>query len=600
MASLAVLVIILGCAAYQYLRSTIIKSFITLLAVVCASIVSFGYFEVLSGFFIAGETLTNWAQPISFIILFIISFAVLFTLATTLMRQPISFPTLHERIGRAVLGVLLGLLSAGLLLTVLAMAPISANYPYQRFETAKPDVDNPKKPLLNPDGLLTGWMSLVSRGSLAGSTSFSLLHARILDQLFLNRCALGDQVSIIADPAAIEIPKKACWPAREGLTDSHGNPIPQKAGHKLTVVRLGFTAKAVKSGKFTLAQIAVICKHNIERGRLTGSGVPVYPIGYLKSTSRIQLKSLTSRIEIGQTDIKGQARPIDFLFWVPEGFQPVAVRFKQNATAQIPPLVAAEQAPEPAPFIQTSDCTALSAQVQPVSSARIYGVQLGLGADFLAGLSIPVAGQNGWEAAQTRQSKKPALFDAGKITCAQAALRIEPKAEPNQPTTPAPETGESTESANQQTDTQVTQRKAAELFKSPQGYQLLSLKCNNPATGAAIGADQLPVLVEVSGTIHHPIGVIASAKLDAATLYEVDFCTLTSDQTPGGLTLAQDGSVAKPFAGTIWLTEQVQSISEFYVLYMIKAGSGLAIAAVRPAGTQTDASFEKYEGVFVN
>ena len=585
--------IVLGCAAYQYFRGTIVKSFVMLLSVVCASVAAFAYYEMLAGILIAREMMANWAQPISFFVVLVISFAVLFTLANTLIRQPIKFPALHEHIGGAVVGVFLGLFVSGLLLTALAMAPIPAKYPYERFEGARPDVDKPSRALLNPDGLVTGLMALVSRGSMAGDASFSVLHARFIDQLFLNRSKLGEEVSLIADPGAIEVGKKACWPAPEGLMDSRGNAITQKVGHTLTVVRVGFTAKAIKMRAFTLSQLAVICKRNTERERLTGSGIAVYPIGYLKNSRRIQVKPLNEQIEIERTDIKGQSRGIDFLVWAPEGFQPVAVRFKQNA-ATLPPLVAADQAPEPAPFVKTSDCANISAGVEPIAAAKVYGVNLGLGMNFLADLSLSLTGQNAWEAVQAQQSKRPAIFDGDQVACTQAVLRIEPQREPNQP---APQSSETTESTGEQTE---KQSKAGKLFKVPAGYRLLSLKCNNPATGAAIAAEQLPVLVEITGTVHNPVGVIASAKLDTATVYEVDFCVLYGDQAQGGLTLAQDGSVAKPFPDTVWLTEQAKSINEFYVLYMVKAAAGVVIASVRPAGVQTDAGFEKYEGFVIN
>ena len=129
------------------------------------------------------------------------------------------------------------------------------------------------------------------------------------------------------------------------------------------------------------------------------------------------------------------------------------------------------------------------------------------------------------------------------------------------------------------------------------GYKLLSLKCNNPVTGAAIEGRQLPVLVELSGLIHHPVGVIASTKVGDQVIYEVDYCSVTDDDMTGGLTIAEDGSVAQPFPAAVWLTEQAQSISEFYVLYLVESDRKPIIISVQPADSQIGAGFKEHEGL---
>jgi len=99
--------------------------------------------------------------------------------------------------------------------------------------------------------------------------------------------------------------------------------------------------------------------------------------------------------------------------------------------------------------------------------------------------------------------------------------------------------------------------------------------------------------------IHHSVGVVASGKVGDQKLYEVDYCSLTARDTPGGLIIAEDGSVAQPFPDTIWLTQQAQSVTEFYVLYLVKSGSNTVITAVQPADSQTSARFKMYEGFLV-
>lgn len=61
-----VLLITLGCAAYQYLKGTLVKSFIFLIVTICSSATAFGYFETLSDILISRETLVPWAAPALF------------------------------------------------------------------------------------------------------------------------------------------------------------------------------------------------------------------------------------------------------------------------------------------------------------------------------------------------------------------------------------------------------------------------------------------------------------------------------------------------------------------------------------------------------
>ncbi len=353
MGSLFVVLIILGCVAYQYLKGTLVKSFAVVIISICASVVAFGYFELLANVFISREILVLWAQPLSFVLLFILAFAVLQTIAVQLTRQPVDLGLLPERIGRVVCGIFLGLIVSGLLLTAAAMAPISAKYPYQRFDATRPDPENPGKVLLNADGFATGWFNIISSGSFSGKRSFATLHPAFLDQLFLNRHEIDGGVSSITSSKAVEIPRKAVWPAPEGLKDSDGRPVLPKSGYKLTIVRLEITNQAIKKGgTFTPSQLRLICKQKGDaKDPLAGKGKNIYPAGYLKTADELQITKLTDHIEIKRSDLDNRGvKKVDFAFYVPNGFVPVLVEFKQNSINQLPPPVTADQAPPVVPF----------------------------------------------------------------------------------------------------------------------------------------------------------------------------------------------------------------------------------------------------------
>jgi hypothetical protein len=583
MAALAVIAIILSCVAYQYLKGTLVKAFAAVITAVCASVVAFTYFELLANVLISRNKLVPWSQPLAFVLLFVVAFAVLQTVASVLTRKPVDLGLAPERIGRVLCGIILGLLISGLVLTAAAMAPIPAKYPYQRFDAARPNAENPGKILFNADGFAAGWFSILSSGSFSGKTSFATIHPDFLDQLALNRHNISDGISIITTSQPIQVPKKnAVWPAPEDLRNSDGTPAPQKGAHTLTIARVGLQKNALKdAGTFTLSQLRLVAKQkNDSKGKFAGKGVNVYPVGYLKSANQITVKQLNDQIKIDRGDFAGKVRWIDFAFQVPNGFVPVLVQFKLNNIAELPAPVTYENAPSPSPFIQMSECATDIASLQPITSARIHGIELAAGTRILSGSNLNISDPNQWREVQTQRSQIPAQFDEGRISYVRAEVALKIPAE----------------------DEEKRSRKTqpfSKMLKPLGGYKLLSLKCNNPSAGLAIKADQLPTLVELSGLVHPPVGVIASTKRGDQLIYEVDYCGLTTEQTPDGLTINEDKTVAQPFPDSIWLTAQAQSVSEFYVLYLVKTGRRAIITAVKSTDVQTPAGFKEVEGFSV-
>jgi hypothetical protein len=357
MGSLLIVLIILGCVAYQYLKGTFVKSFALLITSICASVAAFSYFELLANVLIKGEILMSWAYSLSFVLLFVLAFAVLQTIAVQLTRQQVDLGFLPERIGRVICGIFLGFIISGLLLTAAAMAPISAKYPYQRFDEFSTDPENPGRMLLNADGFVTGWFNIISSGSFSSKKSFATLHPAFLDQLFLNRLEITNGVPTLTGHGAIEIPRKAVWPAPEGLKDSDGKTDLSKSGYKLTIVRVKMNYQVIKKGGiFTPSQLRLICKKgNDDRDLLAGKGKNIYPVGYMKTADELQIRNLTDHIEIKDSDFTGRVKEIDFAFYVPDGFVPVLFEFKQNSINELPPPIPVDQAPPPAPFVKPSE-----------------------------------------------------------------------------------------------------------------------------------------------------------------------------------------------------------------------------------------------------
>ncbi len=368
MVTIAIVLIVLGCAAFQYFKGTFVRSFATFIVTICACIIAFNFFEVLAKLLIGGRDSSlkfippPWMQTLVFMLLFLLSFALLQTLAQFLTRQEVNLGLWPERLGRAVCGSLSGLVLSSFLITAAAMAPLPNNYPYQRFDRNYPDAWRPNKVVFDADALAPGLFSTISSGSLSGKRSFATIHPDYLDQLFLNRHAIANDVPPITREEVITVPgKNAAWHAPQDLKDSQGNPISPQTGYSLMLVRVGLNKSALEeAGKFTPSQIRLICKPQTAlQNAFAGKGQNIYPVGYMMAEDKLRLIRLSDLIKVTREDYKDNEREkwIDFAFYVPNGYVPVILQFKLNSIIQVPQFVSTEQIPTPIPFNPSSSDT---------------------------------------------------------------------------------------------------------------------------------------------------------------------------------------------------------------------------------------------------
>jgi hypothetical protein len=380
MASILVLLIILGCIAYQYLKGSLVKAFNSFIFAIISVTIALGFFEMVSNLYITRspdieKDMIYWSRSGAFMLIFVISYIIFEIIASSLLKIKIDLGLWPDRIGRSFFGIFQGLIIAGAILIFLGLAPLPQKYPYLRFAytqnaaniisvvveniTEAPNLKNIKftsKVFLNADGFAVGFASLLSSGSMGGETSFKAIHPDFINEVYLNR-NLPESTQPFDLGQAVTINNKAAvWQAANNLKfeNDPNSTISPTSGNTLMFVRIGF--KKTVFVDFTISQIKLICKPTDKEQPITkGSAIAVYPVGFLSKEGVIKSPQSDEKISLTKDDFKEDIKGIDFLFDVPAGYSPAIIQYKLNNFFELPKAVTGDQIPSPSVSDSGSD-----------------------------------------------------------------------------------------------------------------------------------------------------------------------------------------------------------------------------------------------------
>ncbi|RKY09248.1 MAG: hypothetical protein DRP66_02685 [Planctomycetota bacterium] len=364
-----ILITVILSVAHFYLKSGALVSFAAFAAAVFGVIVAFAYYEPLTSMLLIRGYGGQWASAGIYVVLFVVTFAVIRTAADFMFGQDVELGNVITRTTAIVCGILTGLIISGVVLIALAMAPIRATWPYARLGDGDSDVTiarhmrSPVKPLIRADGIVTGLFGWISRGSLSSKKSFAVYHADFLNQIHLNNYKAKEKVYSVAGNRAVRVPKKGV----RKLDSNNDN---------LTVVRMEVRNADIKKGGargpdgdvvFTLGQVRLICK---KKGRIDtrGSADAVYPEGRIVSRRTadkdakkqdltgvmsgrvLERRSLDKIIRLGRDEFqiggKSADARVDLAFEVPSDKEAVLLEFKQNVAVEVPASAPASEEAE--------------------------------------------------------------------------------------------------------------------------------------------------------------------------------------------------------------------------------------------------------------
>lgn len=335
--TLIVIVVSVMTMVYFYLKCSLMKSISTFWSAVIAMIIAFSYYEFVVGLFLSKGYVLAWVDFGSFLLLFVMSFAVLRASLDYLAPSMVDLGKPIMLTAVVICGLLTSVILSGIVLVAIGMIPKQGKVFYSRFDPERTVLTaDPDKPALNMDGFVVGLYSWISSGSLSSAKSFSVIRSDFLTQTHLNKLKVPEVMSV-CEADAISLPREKAL-----------KPIRRDAENKHLIVRVGINTRDIGSGsmQFFLGQIRLIAKKPpLSNKPFKGSGKSLYPVG-LWHNGKIKKVELSKVINTKSLDQESNKAWLDIVFENPEKLQPVLLQFKQKTMLDVSHLQSVDNTPE--------------------------------------------------------------------------------------------------------------------------------------------------------------------------------------------------------------------------------------------------------------
>ena len=347
MALVIVIIVLLLTLAFFYLKCSIMQSIVTRWSAVIAMIIAFSYYELVADLFISRGYGLDWALFGGFLIVFIVTFAILRSGSEFLFKSNVDLGDAVKVSAALICGVLTGFIFSGTLLVAMGLLPMHGAVFYSRYDPESSVVLNaPKKPALATDGFVTGLYSAISAGSMSSDKSFGVLHADYLTQIHLNKLKTKDKILSVSSREALTMPR-----------DKDQKPIRLQTNDdtEIMIVRAGVKTQKITAGgandgsgiSFFPAQIRLIVKKSSPTEKpMGGKATTLYPVGLWKN-GNLKEYALNEVITVDNKQIKNGIYWMDIAFRAPDAkAEPTLLAFKQNAIVDLTSYEAVKNTPE--------------------------------------------------------------------------------------------------------------------------------------------------------------------------------------------------------------------------------------------------------------
>jgi len=334
-ATIIIIILITGGSVSRfYLKNSLLDSFVLLMASIIGILVAFTYYEPVAAMVIGKGVIVQSAQGWCLFIIYALTTVIVAVICDQIVGSNIDLGNGAKITAAIVCGLLVGLMSSGVLIASFSMEPPSM-MSYNRFDETI-NLQNPKSPIIPVDTIVTGLYGWIADGAMGSKKKFSLYHTDFLDQIHINRRKTKEGAVSVAGKGAISIPR-------------NGVKLEDNDGQARTLIRVKIKNNKIADGgtatkggtiAFTPGQFRLVCQKKRPDGKFSGKIKVLYPVTYriaaAKKKSRKKVSDLGELVMLDRDSFIKKMAPVELAFEVPSGITARYLQFRNNVMIEVP------------------------------------------------------------------------------------------------------------------------------------------------------------------------------------------------------------------------------------------------------------------------